>query len=103
MAIGGIGAVGASLSGLDFQRARLSASSHNVANVVTEDFQPIRAVASAGPDGGVRTQIVELPGPPTVMHELVDQKAAVAAYQANVSVLKTADEMTQSLLDAVGA
>lgn len=97
----GIGAVGASVSGLDFQRARHSVSANNVANIATEDFQPTQAIAVAKPDGGVGTQIIELDGPPTVMHEVVSQKAAVAAYRANAAVLKTSDEMTQSMLDAL--
>ena len=97
----GVGAVGASMSGLDFQRARQSVSANNLANIATEDFKPTQAIAVAKPDGGVGTQIIELQGPPTVAHEVLSQKAAIAAYRANVAVLKTSDEITQSMLDAL--
>lgn len=91
--------MGPSVTGLSVQAARLAESAHEIARVPTPDTSP--SIASATPDARPSAPALEIAGPPLVMHELVDQRAAVAAYRANVSVLRTSDEVTQSLLDAL--
>jgi flagellar hook protein FlgE len=67
----------------------MDVAAHNVANVSTEDFAPLRA------DGGQ--------GEPSSMDlasELVDATMlAPIAYKANATVIRAADETQRALLD----
>ncbi len=86
-----------------------------------EGYRPQRVLAVATPDGGVRGRSVPVspaavqvydPGDPTadeqglaprpnvsLESEMVTQMQAKRAYQANVSVMKTMNQMTGALMD----
>lgn len=114
MSIGPIGATAA--SGAQLGARVMQASAHNVANVTTDGFQAQRVVASEAAGGGVTSTVTPTGAPsPTILRdgalvtasntslvdEAVNRTAALATYQANLGVLRSSDEMTATLLDAV--
>ena len=89
------------LSGLQAAQVRLNAAANNVANGQTEGYQ--RDVVQARPQagGGVTTQVNNLPQPGAdLARDVVEQKSAAYAFQANLQVVKTADAMVGRLLNA---
>jgi flagellar hook protein FlgE len=68
---------------------RFDVAAHNVANVSTEPFSPLRPDGSQGPEGSMdlASEIVE----GTII--------APAAYTANAAMFRTADETRGYLLD----
>ena len=98
-------------SGLAAEGLRLRAVANNIANVSTKDYVPqqVELVAQASP-GGVRASV--RPATPSyfpatapgvdIAREMTTLIEAKAAYQANLAVIQTVDEMTDSLLDIVG-
>lgn len=94
--------------------ARLARSAENVANVNTDGFQAQRAVAREALNGGVTSateptyapaatferSAEEVLGSNTdLVSETVEQLGALQQFKASVALLKTDQEMTQSLLD----
>ena len=70
---------------------RFDVAAHNIANVSTEPFAPLRADGARGPEGSM-----------DVASEIVDATMlAPAAYTANATVLRVADETQKSLLDVL--
>ena len=96
-----IDATSAALSGLRAAGARLGSSAHDVANLLTEDFHPERAVQSAEPTGGVSTRVERAPAPAEVdlASELVDQDLAALQGRASLRVLDVQLGLLGSLLD----
>ena len=124
---------GVPLSGLQTQSKRLAVSAENVANVSSqgvrpgqadvdsEGFVPHRVLATAAPDGGVRSERVPVspaavlaydPGAPdadeqglvarpnvSLEQEAVTQLQAKRVYQANLKVVQALDQMLGNLLD----
>jgi flagellar hook protein FlgE len=68
---------------------RMDAAAHNIANVSTEPFAPLRADGTQGDVGSadLATDLVEA----TML--------APIAYAANASVIRAADETQRALLD----
>jgi hypothetical protein len=103
------------LSGMRFAESRLASGAHNTANVGTDAFsrQQVRGVERPG--GGVKTvtdstrmpsndqQLAEaLPGAQnnvSLVQETVNRIAAVRSFEANATVVRTQDQLSQSLLD----
>ncbi len=79
-------AIGISLSGIQSSLARFDASAARVANASANPAAP--AAASSAPP----RQDVD------IASEMIEQLTAKLTYDANLSVLKTADEMQQSLI-----
>lgn len=127
-----------SLSGLLASTKKLDAASSNIANADTvgkladaqaqsaetgTPYTPLTVSQTAGPNGGVQSEIVPRSQPfvpsyapdspfadgnglvaaPNVdlAEELVNSKAAEMAYKSNASVLKTANEMQDTLIKAL--
>ena len=88
-------------SGLQAAQLRLDSSAHNVANMNTPGFRRQAVEQQAAPDqGGVQAQTIRMPAPGVALEQdEVEQMAASYAFKANVLVLRTAKEMTGSLLD----
>ena len=87
-------------SGLQAAQVRLNASANNVANAQTEGFRRDQVQATAQADGGVRTQVNKMPASGAdLMQDLLDQKSATYAFQANLQTVKAADETLGRLLD----
>lgn len=104
-------------SGLRAQSTRLAVSAHDVANVNTDGHQAQRTVLEAQPQGGVSARVEPEGGPPPlavrdgaevmlsttdISTEAVEQISAQRAFEANIAVLRAADDMDESLLDLVG-
>ncbi len=116
-----ISTISTSLSGLVAQQQKVAATAHNVANVETDGFKKTRLTLEEGEQGGVvaRAEIVDSPGPVVLeetaeglqpveqsnvdlTEEIPSLVVARRAYQANVKVIQTEDEMVGSLLDIKG-
>lgn len=92
-------------SGLQAAQLRLDSSAHNVANLNTPGFrrQTVELQTAPAP-GGVQARLAEpAPEPGVALEaEAVEQMAATYAFRANLLVLRRADEMAGTLLDAWG-
>ena len=103
-------------SGMRAASLRLQTSAHNVANAQTDGFDPSRVVQQDVSIGGVHASVetvdaanpvvvrdgalVELSGT-DLAGEMVEQLRAQRSHEANVSTLRTADEMVGTLLDVL--
>jgi len=89
-------------SGLNAAQLRLGASAHNVANLDTPGFTRQTVQQQAVPErGGVQARVAQADRPGAALEaEAVEQMAATYAFKANLLVLRTADEMAGTLLDA---
>jgi flagellar basal body rod protein FlgC len=90
------------LSGLNSAQTRLAAAANNIANMNTPGFRrdEVSAVPQAGGGVSVSVQKADAEGP-DMLRDIVDQKMATYEFKANLQVLKTAREMTGSLLDTI--
>ncbi len=89
------------LSGIEAAKRQIGASSHNVANMLTEDFRPLRTQLSERADGGVQASVVraEEPAPVDLAREIVDMEVASLQAKASARVLETGLGLLGSLLD----
>jgi flagellar basal body rod protein FlgC len=106
-----IDTMGIAVSGLGAAEDRLATSAQNVANLSTERYVPWRAEAREEPSGGVRVTLSREaqavldaqradPAPPSqtnLVDETVNRSVALGAYRANLSVLRTAEELSEEL------
>jgi flagellar basal body rod protein FlgC len=116
-------ASGIAQSGLLVAALSIDVSANNVANALTEDFTPSRVVAADVAGGGVTAGVEPVPDaspgrdpmdevradrallvPDRVdlVQELVNQARAAAVYKANLATLRTATELEETLVDALG-
>ena len=93
------------LAGLRAAETRVAARAQNIVNWQSEDYRPLEARQTTDAGGAPRITVSrppELSGEfPFVdlAAELVDMQLAKHAYVASTKVIKTADEMTKTLLD----
>jgi flagellar basal body rod protein FlgG len=102
------------LSSMSVASARLARSAHNVANVNTDGYEAERSVVREAPNGGVTSSSEpthaahptfergadEVLGSNTdLISEQVEQLGAMQQFKASIALLKTDQEMTQSVLD----
>ena len=101
-------------SGMRASTLRLQSSAHNVANLNTDGFDPLRVVQQDRANGGVSatvetvntqnptiqrgSDIVETSGT-DLGEEMVEQLVAQRSHEANIATLRTADEILGALLD----
>jgi flagellar hook protein FlgE len=82
-------ALSSSVWGMADASNRFDVAAHNVANVSTEPFSPLRPDGSQGPEGSM-----------DLASEMVEgTMLAPAAYTANAAMFRTADETRGYLLD----
>jgi flagellar hook protein FlgE len=82
-------ALSSAVRGMSDAGRRLDTAAHNIANVSTEPFAPLRADGSQG-----------APGSMDIATEIVDATMlAPAAYAANARVVRASDETYRALLD----
>jgi flagellar basal-body rod protein FlgC len=104
-------------SGLQAQSTRLHSSSHNVANLITDDFRPQRVDLQARAGGGVQATVSsseergslrydletgELLGEYSgtdLAHEALTQISASRSYEANLAVIRSEKDRLATLLD----
>ncbi len=116
-----IPAIQNNLSAVNAFDKKMQVTANNIANVNTNEFKKSRADLSEGENGGVKVDIsqVETPGYPTeelIGDDLVETQTSNVdlaeefgesivtqnAYNANLKVVKTQEEMLGSLLDIIG-
>ncbi len=92
---------GIALSGMRSAQTRVAVSAHNVANLLTQDFRPQRAVQTSRAGGGAEASVATSPAPESVSleREIVDQIVAKTQFKASARVLDAELEMRGSLLD----
>jgi flagellar basal-body rod protein FlgC len=102
-------------SGLAVESRRLAQSATNVANVNTDGYEGQRVVNVSRGGGGVAAASAPTYSPQgmrvegdgslarmsntDIADEMITQLSSLRAFQANVAVLRTADEALGSLLD----
>ena len=89
------------LSGIRSAELRLGASAHNVANLNTPDFRPLRTLQSSVAGGGSTAHVVQEPDPQEVdlVREFVEQFRAAHQFGAALHVLRTTAETRGLLVD----
>jgi flagellar hook protein FlgE len=84
-------AINSAVWGMNDAGRRFDVAAHNVANMSTEPFSPLRPDGSQGPEGSM-----------DLASELVEgTMLAPAAYSANAAMFRTADETRGYLLDVL--
>ena len=113
-----ISGISSSLSGLAVFGRKLTVSADNVANVNTDEYKKTVAAIAEDKNGlpELNTEKIETPGPviqetDSTLRELSNVELAQEfprmmisqrGYEANISVLKTQDDMIGTLLDMIG-
>lgn len=89
------------VSGIHAAEVRMAASAHNLANLTTRDFHPLRVTQRSSPAGGVEAEAFREPAPREVdvARELVDQMLAATQLEASLRVIATGADVRGSLLD----
>lgn len=93
------------IAGLRAAEARVNVRAQNIANWQSVDYRPAVPVQTSSGEGPVVrvSRPAELTGDfpfVDIATELVDMQLAKRAYQASAKVIRTADEMSKTLLDA---
>ena len=99
-------------SGLTAEGVRLQTAANNIANASTKDYVPQQVSQVALGQVPVGLQATVRPATPSsyapsaprvdLAREMTTLIEAEAAYRANLAVIETVDEMTESLLDVIG-
>jgi flagellar hook protein FlgE len=116
-----ISPVNSTVSALQAYNSQLDVTSNNIANVNTDEFKKSKAILKEGPNGGVQADIrrVDTPGHRyqelegdqmaeketsnvDLSEELPQLMVTQHAYQANMKVIQTQDEILGTALDIVG-
>lgn len=108
------------LAGMSVNAQRLAVAANNIANINTDSYKSSSATIESGPGGQPQTQITQsttsgalianpegLPeGAATrelsnveLSNEFVQMKISEYGYKANISVIRTQDEMVGTILD----
>lgn len=97
-------ALGIARSGMQSAERRIAVSAHNVANLLTDDFRPQRAVQTSRPGGGSSTRVETAARPERVSlaREVVGQIEAGTQYSASARVFAVGAEMRGQLVDLFG-
>ena len=94
------------IAGLRAADARVAARAQNIVNWQSQDYRPVipEQTTGANDEPVVKITRAELSGdfpPVDLANEIVDMQIAKRAYQASAKVIRTADEMSKTLLDAL--
>ena len=85
-------------SGLQVQSVSLNVTAHNIANVSTKNFAPGKALLADDRDGGVVLDDVRYTGQDAdIAREFVDMVNEQRSFEANAAVVKTDQDMFDSL------
>ena len=90
-------------TGLTVATTRMDVAASNIANADTPRYRRKEVVATALPEGGVQAKVQASPqqGGADLSRDIVTQLSGSYSYKANLQVLKTADDMTGTLLDTM--
>ena len=89
------------LSGIAAAHTRVHAASHNIANLQTEDFHPVKVSQSSLATGGTVAEVEHSPEPEPVAtaEELIGARLAVIQAKASARVIQTDLDLLGSLLN----
>jgi flagellar hook protein FlgE len=95
-------AISAGIAGIDAASRRIGVASHNIANLLTQDFRPLRATQLSSGAAGVEVAIEQAPQPEPVSleQELVGMMTASLQARASMRVIDTDLDLVGSLIDA---
>jgi flagellar hook protein FlgE len=101
-----ISALNSGIAGLRAAETRVAIRAQNIVNWQSENYRPLVPVQTSQGSGPVVevTRPAELSGDfPYVdlASEIVDMNVAKHAYRASAQIIRTADEMQKTLLDAL--
>lgn len=101
-----ISALNSGIAGLRAAETRVAVRAQNIVNWQSENYRPLAPVQTSQGSGPVVkvTRPAELSGNfPYVdlAFEIVDMNLAKHAYRASAQIIRTADEMQKTLLDAL--
>jgi len=88
-------------SALDAYTTKIEVTAHNVANTNTENFKPSQVTQQETQSGGVNAAVRPTDDQVDISREAVEMLSTVNGYKANLQVIKTDTEMTQSMLDII--
>jgi flagellar basal body rod protein FlgC len=100
-----LSAVNAGLAGLRAAETRANVRAQNIVNWQSRDYRPLEADQTSDANGAPRVRVSrppELAGElpfVDIAYEMVDMQLAKHAYAASAKVIRTADEMSKTLLD----
>ncbi len=102
-----IASVSSSVSALKALNTKMGVTSHNVANVNTDEFEASRVTLSEDAANGVKAVVSAPDGAGNnkgtdLSEEFTGMISTQAAYDANLKTIQTRDEMTGTLLDEIG-
>lgn len=88
-------------SGIRSAEVRMAASAHNVANLMTDSFRPLRVAQTSVASGGSTAHVHREPDAREVdlLHEIVQQMQASHQFNASLRFFETASEMRGRLVD----
>lgn len=92
---------GIAQSGIEAYSTKMEVTANNIANVNSEDFTASRVTMKETRNGGVDAQVSQTADRVDISREAVEMLATTAGFKANLQVLKTNSEMSQSLLDII--
>jgi flagellar hook protein FlgE len=89
------------LSGISGAHKRVAATSHNVANLLTEDFRPLKTRQHALESGGSMVEVEQAatPEPVSLADELVELMLAALQAKASGQVVGVQSDLLGNLLD----
>ena len=109
------------LSALNAFDKKMNVIANNVANVETEEFKKSRATLVEGPENSAKVEVTQPEDPGRIVVQVTDGQfeekemsnvdlaeeipqsiVAQRGYEANLSTIRTQDEMLNSILDIVG-
>ncbi|MEM7411176.1 MAG: flagellar basal body rod protein [Myxococcota bacterium] len=88
-------------SGIQSAQRRLAGSAHNVANLTTPGFRPLRTLQSSQAGGGSTAILrqTDEPEPVQLSHEALEQTRARMQAQAMLGVVHVVDSTRGCLID----
>jgi flagellar hook-associated protein FlgK len=89
------------LSGMYAAQSKLNASAHNIANLGTQGFTRQEVLQSSAAGGGTQVSLRSSPAGVgnNLEADLIQQLQSALTYQANVSVLKTNNQVMGTLIN----
>ena len=96
-------ALAVAVSGVRSAETRLFASAHNVANLATPSFRPLRTLQTSVEGGGSMATLERSPieGAVSLAHEIAEQIRASTQFNASLRVLAVGSQLRGHLINLV--
>jgi len=89
------------LQGVIAAQERLNKSAHNIANINTENFMPLKIHQESKSPAGVKayTYKSQTQKDTSIINEKLDEITSLIDVKANISIIKAADDMIGKIVD----